>query len=157
MWKRTFLILFFSSLYGGLYAQEQSPLRVESNIWALKFYEKDSSEYKLSELIPLFENRDRKALTLIRKANNQHDLATFCQISGVFLALYPVISETIGREPNYVMSAIGIGLIGISVPLEIQSRRKATQAVMLYNSSLAAKPQASLQISPLGLGFKLKF
>ncbi len=137
-------------------AQNNSPLSVESSFWALKFYDADSNQYKLSELIKPFEGR-QPAHQLIRKANNQHDLALFCQISGGFLTIYPFVSEALDREANYNMSLIGIGLIGVSIPIEISARRKAYEAVLSYNQSLNIKPQAALKLGFNGLGFCLRF
>lgn len=133
----------------------QAALRIESGFWKQDFYQ-DSLHYDLADLIDLFEI-DAQAHELIRKANNQHDLALFCQISGGFLALYPLFNDAIGREPNYNMTYIGLGLIGVSVPLEISSRHKATQAVMRYNQRQMSSLKASLKLSPNGLGLSLRF
>lgn len=142
---------------GSLLAQDapEGDLRIESSFWKQDFYQ-DTTHYKLSELIDLFEF-DAQAHELIRKANNQHDLALFCQISGGFLALYPFFNDAIGREPNYNMSFIGLGLVGLSIPLEIGARHKATQAVMRYNHQQKKSLKASLLLQPQGLGLSLRF
>ena len=149
------LICAFLLCFLGLKAQEGSPFTIESNFWKQGYY-KDSVAYKLSELIVEFEGSG-PADGLIRKANNQHDFARFCKLSGAFLILYPFINQAVGRDPNYVISFIGAGLIGISVPLELGSRHQATQAVLVYNERQKAKLKAQLHLSPMGLGLRLRF
>lgn len=139
----------------GLKAQVEAPFSVESNFWKPRYYQ-DTVQFKLSELILEFEGSGR-ADELIRKANNQHDLARFCQLSGAFLVLYPVVNEALGGDANYAMSFIGAGLIGVSIPLELKSRHNAVQAVMAYNQKQKAKLQAHLMMGPGGIGFRLQF
>lgn len=154
--KSIFLsILVFCIAAGSLQAQEFSPLEIEGNFWSKKFL-KDTVEYKLSELIDLFEG-NAQANLLIRKANNQHDLARFLQVSGTFLAIYPLFNAAIGRDPNYNMSLIGLGFWGVSVPLEISSQHKAEKAVMLYNQRMRAGLKAHLLIQNNGIGLSLRF
>lgn len=139
----------------GLKAQAEAPYTVEPHFWKPRYYQ-DTVEFKLSDLIVEFDGSGQ-ADELIRKANNQHDLARFCQLSGAFLVLYPIVNEAIGGEANYAISFIGAGLIGISVPLELKSRHIATQAIMAFNQRQKARLEASLLMSPTGIGFRLQF
>ncbi|WP_421751150.1 hypothetical protein [Croceimicrobium sp.] len=148
-------ILLICIASGSLEAQAYSPLEVEGNFWSQNYLQ-DTVEYKLSELIDLFEG-NAKANHLIRKANNQHDLARFLQVSGTFLAIYPLFNAAIGREPNYNMSLIGLGFWGISVPLEISSQHKAQKAVTLYNQRMREGLKAHLLIQNKGIGLSLRF
>jgi|GEM_PF-2059172 len=145
--------LFLASHYGS--AQITEPISVESNLWGQKFIQGEA-KYKLSELIELFEVYT-PAHDMIRSANNQHDFAVFCQISGSFLVLYPFFNDAINRDPNYNMSLIGLGLWAISVPIELRSRQKALDAVLSYNNFQKSKVKASLNIGNGGLGISLRF
>lgn len=149
-----FMILFPLAIFAQ--GQPEGVMRVESDFWSQEFY-LDSSQYKLSELVDLFEVNE-PANQLIRTANNHHDLAFFCQISGGFLAIYPLFNDAIGRDPNYNMSLIGIGLLGLSVPLEISARHKAAEAVALYNQHQQnQRLKTSLHIGYNSLGLSLRF
>ncbi len=139
----------------GLSAQSESPILIEKSFFSQRYYQYEN-RIKLSELIEKFEGNS-EAHELIRKANNQNDLARFCQLSGLFLSLYPLFNEAIGRDPNYNMSLIGVGLVAVSIPLEISSRRKAEQAVAIYNKRLERKTEAHLLINNRGFGLSLRF
>lgn len=141
-----------------LSAQSRSPLQVESNWFKMRFSDRDSNHYKLSELIPLFEGHGR-AEERIRKANNQHDLSRFCLASGAFLGIYPVLGQAFGRDANYSMSLVGLALMGAAIPLEISSRKLALEAVLLYNQGLKKPKKISLGMacSPQGIGLRLRF
>ena len=158
MLRTILFLLILSPLASFSQGQPEGLMRVESDLWSQEYY-LDSTQYKLSELVNLFEV-NQQANQLIRKANNHHDLAFFCQISGGFLAVYPLFNDAIGRDPNYNMSLIGIGLLGLSVPLEISARHKASEAVAMFNQhqqKTKTKLKTSVQLGYNSLGLSLRF
>jgi hypothetical protein len=155
MLQRFLVFIFLISLNGALFGQDKSLIKVDSR-WYQQSFTSDSASYTLAELIPLF-SASPQADALIRSANNRHDFSSFCQISGVFLVLYPLLNNAIGGQSNSNISYIGIGLLGLSVPIEISSRRKANAAVISYNQFRQAPIRVDLKIGVNGIGLNLRF
>jgi hypothetical protein len=99
-------------------------------------------------------NREMKAA----RANS--DVASLFGFAGGFLIGYPLGAALTGREANWTMAAIGAGLAVVSIPFNSAYKKRALQAVDIYNESLrqtGSRTTMKLGLASNGLRVKIIF
>ncbi len=139
-------------------AQVADTLYLKSTFWGNKFYKGDTIYGINAVLEELAANEQPYNLMLNAKKDN-----TFAQIFGAaggLLIGWPLGTAISGGEPKWYLAGIGAGLVAISIPLSINFRKKANQALHDHNALMANS--ARLNYKPIyhfgfnGTGFKLQ-
>lgn len=117
---------------GGLFGQrlDSNKIMLEEHWYGQRFHYQ--GEYlTLAELNRILLDNPRasqlKATTL------KHDFAQLCLLSGTFIVLYPAVAAALGQEPPMLPFLIGGAMIGVSIPLEINSRRRTRRIIQGLN------------------------
>lgn len=103
---------------------------------------------------------NQKAYYEMKIAHNNYFASIPFQYAGGFLIGYPVGTAIAGGDANWTLTAIGVGLLGISMPFISAYNRHAKKAVEIYNRGLRAPtplPDLRLGFTGNGLGLKIRF
>lgn len=118
--------------------------------------ETDSIEIKLkSGVYRMYQNGqllNQKSLQRILKVNPQayqqfrsakssNTFATVLSYAGGFLIGWPLGTAIGGGKPNWAIAGIGAGLVGLSIPISIKTKRKFYGAIKEYNANSLAPTQ----------------
>ncbi len=142
-------------------AQNADTLYLKSNFWGNKFYKGDTIYSINGVLEELAANEQPYNLMLKAKKDN-----TFAQIFGAaggLLIGWSVVTDLSGGEPNWYLVGIGVGLAVISIPLSINFKKKANQALQQHNSLITGsnkwdyKPVYHFGLSGNGLQLRIRF
>lgn len=79
---------------------------------------------------------NEKAYSVFLSARRNNTFSAIVGGIGGFLVGHTLGTILRGGEPNFVLAAIGSGIIFASIPLSLNYNRKAKQAIDLYNKSL---------------------
>ena len=156
-----FIVFFLFAASSEGQAQNADTLYLYSNFWGNKFYKGDTIFSINAVLEELAIKEQPYNLMLNAKKDN-----TFAQIFGAaggLLIGWPLGTALGGGEPKWFLAGIGAGLVAISIPLSINFKKKANEALNMHNS-LIAKPTAlkynptyKLGLSGNGLHLKMQF
>ncbi len=142
-------------------AQNADTLYLKSTFWGNKFYKGDTIYSINGVLEELAANEQPYNLMLKAKKDN-----TFAQIFGAaggLLAGWTVGVILSGGEPKWYVAGIGAGLAIISIPLSINFKKKANQALQQHNSLITGsnkwnyKPVYHFGLSGNGLQLRIRF
>lgn len=142
-------------------AQQSDSLYLKSNFWGNKFFKGDTIYSINSVLEELAASEDPYNLML--NAKKDFVFAQILGATGGLLIGFPIGTSLTGGEPNWTMARIGVGIALISIPISINFKKKANQALREFNSSMVGKynqksnPHYSLGINGNGLNFLIRF
>lgn len=136
-----------------------TPIAISGN----RFYQ---NEIRLANyhLLQIFEKND-KAMELMKKAKKNRTWGQLCIGGGVFLIGTQVTSELVSKKFRWDFFGVGVGLVGVSIPLLSKSKIYTYGAVDQYNTDLeeqktastTTKPELSITTSTDGIGFSVRF
>ncbi len=142
-------------------AQTADTLYLHSTFWGNKFYKGDTIYSINAVLEELAANEQPYNLMLSAKKDN-----VFTQLLGAaggILIGWPVGTAIGGGEPKWYLAGIGAGLVAISIPLSINFRKKANQALQDHNALMANSARWNykhiyhLGLSGNGLQLRIQF
>ena len=113
----------------------------------------------MSDLVNRMED-NAEASRLIKKARGNYVLATILGASGGFLIGWPLGTVLAGGEPQWYLAGIGVGLVGLSIPISIRLNKQVQGAIHLYNEDLAelsGSVKLNLHLSACSAGLILEF
>jgi hypothetical protein len=79
-------------------------------------------------------------------ARSSHTMGSILGFTGGFLAGYQLGTLIRGGQPNWLVAGVGVGLIGLSLPLSSGYTRHAKKAVAIYNSGLQAANRPKVDV-----------
>ncbi len=102
---------------------------------------------------------NRQAYPIIKKARTNNTIASIIGFAGGGAIGYSLGSVIGGGKANWPLFGVGVGLIGIGIPISINARNQAVQAVQLYNSTAGVGSAREMEIFSDGnrLGLRLRF
>ncbi len=162
--KHLFIILipiFIIAISTDSKAQNADTLYLKSNFWGNKFYKGDTIYSINGVLEELAVNEQPYNLMLSAKKDN-----TFAQIFGAaggLLIGWPIGTAISGGEPKWYLAGIGAGLVAISIPISINFKKKANEALKNHNSLIRGsakwnyKPKYLFGLSGNGLRLQIQF
>ncbi len=139
----------------------EDKLYLKSNFWGNKFYKGDTIYSINGVLKELAVNEQPYNLMLKAKKDN-----TFAQIFGAaggLLIGWPLGTALGGGEPKWYLAGIGAAFAAISIPLSINFKKKANQAIKDHYSLITAsskwkhKPTYYMGMSATGLKLRVQF
>lgn len=131
---------------------------VRKSLFGYKFFH-HNTRINFNQL-PTILNENQEALQIIKKAKTKNTVASIFSGLGCFVIGVELGIAIAGGEPNWNATALGGGLILISIPISSKSYNQAMQAISTYNTDLATsskRPQLFLCATGEGFGLKLKF
>ena len=103
------------------------------------------------------------SFALFQESKTARTVGDILGYAGGFLIGYPLGVAITGREPNWIMAGVGLGLAVVSIPVTGSGNRKLRQAVELFNNgvpratALNRKPTLRFEAGPQGIGLALGF
>jgi len=102
-----------------------------------------------------------EAYNEMKRARSNHYAANFFGfIGGAFIG-FPLGSAIAGGDANWVLAAIGTGILGIGIPFSIIYSKRAKKAVELYHQKLSYNKSHNTSIhfkaSATGIGICVSF
>ena len=157
------LVLFILILVGNFsaHAQTDNSLYLKSNFWGNKFFKGDtiiSVNQVLYEMSP-----NESTYNLMLSAKKDFVLAQILGATGGLFIGIPIGTALVGGEPNWILAGIGVGIIGITIPISMNFKKKANEAISLHNrriknsAQLECKPTYNLQLGSNGLNLQFRF
>jgi hypothetical protein len=125
-----------------------------------QFYQ-GTNRLNMNQLVNAMKPNEQAYLQ-IKSAKSTYTLAAIVGATGGFLVGWPLGTALGGGEPNWVMAGIGVGLIGVSIPITQNFNKKAKQAVDTFNSGLQANSfwddtEIKLAMTGNGIGLVFRF
>lgn len=143
-----FIILFITSF--SAQSQDDNKLYMKSSFWGNKFFKGDtiiSVNQVLYEMAP-----NESVYTLMKSAKTDFVFAQILGATGGIMLGWEVGTAIGGGDPNWAIAGVGGGLIGISIPISINFRKKANAAILEHNKLIAASNKPSYKPA-YNLGF----
>ena len=101
------------------------------------------------------------AMGYLNTAKGNAGFATVLSYAGGFLIGYPIGTAIGGGKPNWVLAAVGCGLLVIDIPIIGSSNKSLRKAVNAYNhnemASRVNKYDIRLGMNQNGLGLAFRF
>lgn len=110
--------------------------------------------------LPDIMRDNQAAYAKMRKAKSNNTVSAILSGVGGFLIGLNLGTALVGGDPNWSYSAVGGGLIIISIPISAKSYHLSQEAVNLYNADLQAATsrfRLYASYSANGLGIKMVF
>lgn len=153
------IFLFFLLYHCTLFAQNQ-PDSIEIRISAGVRYYQNGDKLTQRQLLTIMKT-DNLAYSEMVSAKANSDAAIILGAAGGFLLGYQVGKLIAGGYSNNVWAFVGGVLMIASIPIMIQSNKKAKNAVRYYNDGLKQsaihKPNYRIGLSGNGLGISMRF
>lgn len=109
-------------------------ISIEKTFGGLKFTQ-NGKNLTMNELVSTMQSTP-KSYKLIKSAKSNNLLAQVIGGVGGGLIGFPIGTAIGGGKPNWTLAGIGAGLVGISIPISSNVKKKVKKAVEIYNSSL---------------------
>jgi len=101
------------------------------------------------------------AMGYLKSAKGNSGFATVLGYAGGFLIGYPIGTAIGGGKPNWMLAAVGCGLIVIDIPIVSSANKKVRKAVNAYNheetTSRIEKYDIRLGMNQNGMGLAFRF
>lgn len=154
-----FFVVFNLGIIFNAQSQVENTLELKSNFWGNKFYKGDTI---ISINQVLYEmSTDETIYSLMLSAKKDNVFSQILGATGGLLIGIPVGTALVGGDPNWVLAGIGIGIIGITIPISINFKKKANEAILQHNnfikSSARFHPTYKLGFGNNGLNFQIRF
>ncbi len=154
-----FALITFCACYTSGQTQNDS-IFIEKVFDGQRYYQGENL-ISMKELVNILKINEQ-AYEEIRSARRCQTIAMILSFSGGFMIGWPIGTALSGVEPDWRIAALGLGVIIVSIPINIAHRKRAEQAVNIYNSGLhtrayGIKSDLSLSVSPYSIGLELRF
>jgi len=136
-------------------------ISIEKTFSGLKFTQK-GKYLKMNELVSIMKSNPN-SYKLIKSAQTNDLLARIISGVGGGLIGYPIGTAIGGGKPNWTIAGVGAGLVVISIPIASNAKKKARQAVGIYNSGLESttstefNPYFKIIANGNGIGLSMNF
>jgi hypothetical protein len=103
---------------------------------------------------------NQEAYSEMKIAHTNYFASIPFQYAGGFLIGYPIGTAIAGGDANWTLAALGVGLLGISIPFITAYNKHAKKAVAIYNRGLRPPvpvPDLRLGFTGYGPGLKIRF
>lgn len=115
-------------------------------------------------LLQVFANNE-KAMEMMKKAKKNRTWGQLCIGGGVFLIGTQVTSELVSKKFRWDFFGVGVGLVGVSIPLLSKSKLYTFGAIDQHNTNLEeqktaatrTKTELSITTSTDGIGLSVRF
>lgn len=154
-------IIIFSALFLSFQYSGAQHIRIEKTGLGTVFYQ-NNRLLSMSDLTNVVKKND-EAYSLIKKAKNNNVISQVIGGIGGFTIGWQLGAALAGSQMNYKFLALGVGIILVSIPVSIKSRKQTQKAVDIYNSELPQSykykftPNVNLFVKDIGIGIMLKF
>ncbi len=158
------IIIFLFVCFYTASAQSTDSIRVETSFSGIKYYKNNQKLYyqDLGEIFksnPLAYKQYRKA---IRSFNTS---ALVLALGGGFIAGGAVMSyEPVlyGGKPDWTMALVGVGIVGVSIPMFAVTKHKILKSITTYNNGLSIQSSSeisdiNIHVNEKGIGFVVCF
>lgn len=155
------LVLTTTTLLFIVLTSSAQKINIEKTFGGYKFTQ-NGKALKMNELAAKV-SANSEARKFMQSAKSNIGMSTVLGGAGGFLIGWPIGSAIGGGEPNWLLAAGGVVLVGVSLPLSNSGYKKARKAVNIYNQQLEDpsgskfKPQFELAASAQGIGLLVKF
>ena len=136
-------------------------ISTEKTFGGLKFTQ-NGKNLTMNELVSTMKSSPN-SYKLIKSAKSNNLLAQVIGGVGGGLIGFPIGTAIGGGKPNWTLAGIGAGLVGISIPISSNVKKKAKKAVEIYNSSLNSTtstnfiPNFKVIANSNGVGLSMNF
>lgn len=114
----------------------------------------------MKELVNILKVNEH-AYKEIRSARTSQTIAMILSFTGGFMIGWPIGTSLAGGDPQWEIAAIGLGVVIVSIPINISHRKKAARAIDIYNSGLQISSEQnkgdlrmSLSTGSIGINFR---
>jgi hypothetical protein len=151
----TFLVSIISSFGQPI----GNTMTLKSDFFGLRFYQNDK-KMNFSQAAKVMQENEQ-AYNYIRSARTNNTWSTIIGSIGGFMLGYTLGTSLGGGDPNWVVGGIGAGLIVAGIPLTIQAKKQAQNAVLTYNEGLKSssfrKTELNLSVTSRSMGLRFHF
>ena len=123
-------------------------------------YTLNNENLTLDKMAVIMQN-NTVALEYLKSAKGNSGFANVLGYAGGFLIGYPLGTAIGGGKPNWMLAAIGCGLIVIDIPILSSANKNVRKAVNAYNhegmASRVEKYDIRLGMNQNGMGFAFRF
>lgn len=160
--KRILLLLaLFTFSAGTAFAQQANePISMQKAFGGYHYFQ-GPQKLTMRQLVKTMKINEQ-AYKEIRSARRLNNLTSVIGFIGGSMIGYQTGYAITGGKPDVLVAGIGLALIGVAIPINIQTGKKASKAVNTYNEGLHTnnswdKKELKLSVSEKGLGLKLYF
>ncbi len=164
MFKKSFILLLSLALSISIFSQKNSADTIQIVKAGGGYnFRLNGETINVNNMQVLMQN-NTEALKYLKKAKTTNGFLSVISYAGGFLIGYPLGTLIGGGEPNWMLAAVGCGLVAIAIPISSSVKSNARKAVSIYNSGLSGTSYRStetynlhLSYSQNGLGLCLTF
>ncbi|MBN1651871.1 MAG: hypothetical protein JW857_11120 [Bacteroidales bacterium] len=154
------VVLITFSLATTFAQTSNEPITMQKTFGSYQFYQ-GPQKLKMRQLVKTMKINEQ-AYKEIRSARRLNNLTSVIGFIGGSLIGYQTGYAITGGKPDVLVAGIGLALIGVSIPINKQTGKKASKAVNTYNEGLHTsnswdKKELRLNVSENGLGLALSF
>lgn len=154
------LTLLTFSLTASLAQNSTEPITMQKTFSGYK-YSQGPQNLSMRKLVKTLKVNEQ-AYKEIRSTRRLNNLTSVIGFIGGSMIGYQSGNAITGRKTNVLVAGIGLALIGVSIPINKQTNKKAKKAVNTYNEWLNTsnswdKKELKLNLNQNGLGLTLNF
>jgi len=155
-----FSIILLASSQSSQAQITEDKLYLKSNFWGNKFYKGDTI-YSINGVLEELAVNEQP-YNLMLKAKKDNSFAQIFGAAGGLLIGWPLGTALGGGEPKWYLAGIGVGFVAISIPLSINFKKKANQAIkdhynLIGSTKSKYKPTYYMGMSSTGLQLRIQF
>ncbi len=157
------LIFLFVCFY-TVFAQTNDSIRVETSFLGIKYYKNNQKLYyqDLGEIFkpnPLAYKQYKRAIRSFNTSALVLCLGGGFIAGGTIMSYEPVLY---GGEPDWTMALIGVGFVGVSIPLFVITKQRILKSISTYNNGISIhnSPEISdikVHVNDIGIGVVVSF
>lgn len=155
--KKLLLLVCCTVLTASLWGQSSETIQSVRTEFGTQ-YTLNGKRLNRNKLVELVE-KNPESLPYIRKSGTNYLLGYTTGFAGGFMVGWSIGEAIGGQNINWLLTGVGVGLIGISIPFNTASARNTRKAVEAYNSGIKASSNATVQlgITDSGVGISIRF
>jgi len=136
------------------------PIEVKK-VFGGHYFEQEGKRLTQSQVLNLMES-NKEAYTLMKKSKSANTWALILGGAGGALIGFPLGTAIAGGDAQWELAAVGAGLVIGAIPLASSAKKKAVQAVDLYNGGLTTgtyqfQPEFNLDLKGTLVSLKMNF
>ncbi len=154
-------VLTLTIIIASITISNAQKISIEKTFGGLKFTQ-NGKNLTMNELVSVMKSNP-DSYKLIKSAKSNNLLAQVIGGVGGGLIGYPIGTVVGGGKPNWTLAGIGAGLVGISITIYSNVKKKAKKAVEIYNSNLNSttstnfNPNFKILANSNGIGLSMNF
>lgn len=157
--KKLIYILSFIFILSGINVQAQSDsIQIKKKLGTV--FQQNGKNLTVGKMLKIMETNP-EAYSEMKKANTNYTFGMIFSGAGGFLVGWPIGTYLGGGDPDWVLAAVGAGLIVAGITITTGFTKHAKNAVTIYNRGLRSQtkniPEMTLNIAPNGIGFRISF